>query len=253
MSSSILLGVSSCFLQDGELVSPGCDHCITVLQQLDFRVEIVPIEPSHIMNACTEDIQSSQLSGVITSTVLVNASDTERLSIPLVAENQLLQPDLLEQFIIQLIAFSELRSIHDAGLTRGQLIAFHSRYKLLLLAHSQPAYRTIGPFVAQIEKLSLPEFYQQYWQRLRSLLRKPTNRQDHTNVLQHVQGYFRRHLSSLQRQELSDLITQYRLAERQLLEPITQLQQYLLLYPDAYLQQQCYLTYYPQLIKLVYR
>lgn len=39
----------------------------------------------------------------------------------------------------------ELDNLRRDGLTRGKLVDFHSRYKLILLAHSQPEYRQIGP------------------------------------------------------------------------------------------------------------
>lgn len=59
----------------------------------------------------------------------------------------------------RLYTLRELDNLRRDGLTRGRLMDFHSRYKLLLLAHSQPEYRQIGPFVAEIARWpSLEEF-----------------------------------------------------------------------------------------------
>lgn len=46
-------------------------------------------------------------------------------------------------------ACEELDVLCRAGVTRGGLMDFHSCYKLVLLAHSQPEYREIGPLLRQ--------------------------------------------------------------------------------------------------------
>ncbi|WP_318758810.1 DUF1722 domain-containing protein, partial [Escherichia coli] len=52
----------------------------------------------------------------------------------------------------------------------------------------------LGPFVAYIKKFqNLDDYYNQYRQRVVVLLSHPANPRDHTNVLMHVQGYFRPH------------------------------------------------------------
>ncbi len=118
---------------------------------------------------------------------------------------------LRENFIERVYALYELNMLWRQGLTRGGLIAFHSRYKLSLLAHSQPAYRELGRFVADIHRWdSLEAFAVEYRSRLMALLAHKATRRNHTNVLMHVQGYFRRQLSTAQRQELAHLIDRYR-------------------------------------------
>ena len=52
--------------------------------------------------------------------------------------------------LIRIFALHELHNLKDRGLTRGALNDYHSRYKLVFLAHSQPEYRKLGPFVADI-------------------------------------------------------------------------------------------------------
>lgn len=49
--------------------------------------------------------------------------------------------------LIRIFALHELHNLKDRGLTRGALLDYHSRYKLVFLAHSQPEYRKLGPFV----------------------------------------------------------------------------------------------------------
>lgn len=49
--------------------------------------------------------------------------------------------------LIRIFALHALHNLKERGLTRGALLDYHSRYKLVFLAHSQPEYRKLGPFV----------------------------------------------------------------------------------------------------------
>jgi uncharacterized protein YbgA (DUF1722 family)/uncharacterized protein YbbK (DUF523 family) len=173
--------------------------------------------------------------------------------LPVEEDGRLNDPVLRENFVERVFALHELNTLWQEGLTRGGIIAFHSRYKLSLLAHSQPEYRELGRFVAEIEKWpSLEAFALEYRQRLMNLLQHKATRRNHTNVLMHVQGYFRRHLNSAQRQELSQLIERYRQGVQPLLAPITLLKHYMAEYPDSYLAQQRYFEPYPEALRLRY-
>ncbi len=131
--------------------------------------------------------------------------------LPVEEDGRLHDPHIRENFVERIYALHELNSVRERGLTRGELIAYHSRYKLLLLAHSQPKYRELGRFVAAIhEWASLDEWFVEYRQRLMDLLSHQATRRNHTNVLMHVQGYFRKQLNARQREELSKLIDSYR-------------------------------------------
>ncbi|MGL9735719.1 MAG: YbgA family protein [Symbiopectobacterium sp.] len=68
--------------------------------------------------------------------------------LPLEENGRLSDPVLRENFIARVYALHKLQQIWQQGLSRGALMGFHSRYKLLLLVHSQPEYRELGPFVA---------------------------------------------------------------------------------------------------------
>lgn len=173
--------------------------------------------------------------------------------LPVEEDGRLNDATLRENFVERVYALYELNMLWRKGLTRGGLIAFHSRYKLSLLAHSQPEYRELGRFVAGIEKwASLEAFAIEYRSRLMRLLAHKATRRNHTNVLMHVQGYFRRQLSSAQRQELAQLIDRYRQGMQPLLAPITLLKHYMAEYPDRYLAEQRYFEPYPEALRLRY-
>lgn len=173
--------------------------------------------------------------------------------LPVEEDGRLHDPLLRENFVARVYALHEFNQLWASGLTRARLVAFHTRYKLLLLAHSQPAYREIGPFVAKMDQWeSLEAFALEYRQRLMDLMKNVASRSNHTNVLMHVQGYFRRELTSPQRQELAGLIDHYRLGIQPLLAPITLLKHYMAEFPHPWLAGQRYFSPYPEALRLRY-
>ncbi|CFR13549.1 Uncharacterized conserved protein [Yersinia frederiksenii] len=173
--------------------------------------------------------------------------------LPIEEDGRLCDPKLRENFVARIFALHEFNQLWQKGLNRGELIAFHSRYKLLLLAHSQPAYRELGRFVAAIDQWdSINDFACEYRNRLMSLMCQNASRRGHTSVLQHIQGFFSQQLSPRQRQELAQLILCYRQGSQPLLAPITLLKHYLAEYPNSYLAAQRYFDPYPETLRLRY-
>lgn len=166
--------------------------------------------------------------------------------LPVEEDGRLHDPVLRENFVERVFALHELNTLRAQGLTRRALLDFHSRYKLQLLAHHQAGYREIGPFVATLHEWEdLDAFFVAYREKLMTILKKPASRKNHTNVLMHIQGYFRNQLNSRQRGELRDVILHYRNGQLPILAPITLLKHYLAEYPDRYLMTQNYFDPYP--------
>lgn len=167
--------------------------------------------------------------------------------LPVEEDGRLHDPVLRENFVERVFALHELNCLRKNGLTRRALLDFHSRYKLQLLAHHQAGYREIGPFVASLhEWQDLEAFFTLYREKLMAILKQPASRKNHTNVLMHIQGYFRNQLNSRQRGELREVILNYRSGRLPILAPITLLKHYLAEYPHRYLQAQNYFDPYPQ-------
>lgn len=173
--------------------------------------------------------------------------------LPVEEDGRLHDAALRENFVARVFTLFEFNQLLQKPLTRAGIISFHSRYKLLLLAHSQPQYRQIGPFVAAMDQWgSLESFALEYRNRLMTLLSNAATRPNHTNVLMHAQGYFHRHLTEKQRSELTRLIDSYRRGVQPLLAPITLLKHYMAEYPDPWLARQRYFEPYPEALKLRY-
>jgi uncharacterized protein YbgA (DUF1722 family) len=64
-------------------------------------------------------------------------------------------------------------------------------------------------------------------------------------VLQHIMGYFKKELSREEKEELLEVIDQYRHSLAPLVVPLTLLKHYVAKYRQEYLQQQFYLSPHP--------
>lgn len=171
--------------------------------------------------------------------------------LPVEEDGRLHDPVLRENFVERVFALHALNTLRKTGLTRRAILDFHSRYKLQLLAHHQAGYREIGPFVATLHELEdLDAFFAVYRDKLMTILKKPASRKNHTNVLMHIQGYFRNQLTMRQRGELREVILNYRAGLLPILAPMTLLKHYLAEYQDAYLLTQNYFDPYPQALAL---
>lgn len=171
--------------------------------------------------------------------------------LPVEEDGRLHDPVLRENFVERVFALHELNMLRKNGLTRRALLDFHSRYKLQLLAHHQAGYRQIGPFVASLHEWEdLEAFFAVYRDNLMTILKKLASRKNHTNVLMHIQGYFRNQLTMRQRGELREVILHYRAGLLPILAPMTLLKHYLAEYPDDYLLTQNYFDPYPQELAL---
>ncbi|ROP61729.1 uncharacterized protein YbgA (DUF1722 family) [Enterobacter sp. BIGb0383] len=166
--------------------------------------------------------------------------------LPVEEDGRLHDPVLRENFVERVFALHQLNTLRASGLTRGALIDFHSRYKLQLLAHHQAGYREIGPFVATLHEWEdLDAFFVAYREKLMAILKQPASRKNNTNVLMHIQGYFREQLNARQRGELREVILNYGEGRLPILAPLTLLKHYLAEYPDRYLLTQNYFNPYP--------
>lgn len=171
-------------------------------------------------------------------------------AMPMEENGRLEDPHLRENFVLRLYIYAEWKAL-PKPYQKKDLYAFHARHKLTLLAHDQPTYRLLGKDLA--EQVEITDAYaENYISQLMDGLSEPASRADHTNVLQHVQGYFRKVLSSEERKDLADLILKYRDGEEPLASPLTMMKHYLKRFPDEYLEGQSYFAPYPDDLKLRY-
>ena len=171
-------------------------------------------------------------------------------SIPVEDDGRLNNPQIRENFIQQIFTMQRWRDINTGRRTMGNLVAFHTRNKLLLLSHSQKHYRLMGKLVAQGKQLPIGELYNQYQDLLLETLKLKTTIKKNINVLQHLMGYFKKQLSTDEKQELLETFDHFRRQQVPLIVPITLINHYVRKYQQPYLKDQTYLHPHPLELKL---
>jgi uncharacterized protein YbgA (DUF1722 family)/uncharacterized protein YbbK (DUF523 family) len=170
--------------------------------------------------------------------------------VPAEEEGRLHDPKLRENFIESIFALRRWRDVVQEKNNLGNLVAFHTQHKLLALSHSEKHYRTMGKLVAEGKRLSLNELYQKYGTLLMEALQLRTTVKKNANVLEHMMGYFKEQLSRDEKQELLEILDEYRKGYIPLVVPITLINHYVRKYRDDYLRQQVYLNPHPIALQL---
>ncbi|HET6440449.1 MAG TPA: DUF523 and DUF1722 domain-containing protein [Anaeromyxobacter sp.] len=166
----------------------------------------------------------------------------ERLPLlPVEEEGRLHDPALRESFVERVFAYARLKALRATGVTRGKLVAFHTAHKLALLAHSPAAYRRLGALVGALSRRPAAAAAAQYGAAFMEALRVPATRGRHTNVLQHMLGYFRSVLAPPDRKELEVIVADYRRGLLPLVVPLTLFRHHVRRHRIEYLAGQVYL------------
>ena len=167
-------------------------------------------------------------------------------SLPVEEEGRLSDPRLRENFIDRVFAYSRLRSLFRGKWDVGALVAFHTAHKLILMAHSIEAYQRLGRLVAAARSVPKNELERTYAYGFMAALTAIATPRRHTNVLQHMAGYFKDHLDGASKEELHAAIEDYRTGLVPLIVPITLVRHYVRLHGASYLAGQIYLDPHPK-------
>jgi uncharacterized protein YbgA (DUF1722 family)/uncharacterized protein YbbK (DUF523 family) len=170
--------------------------------------------------------------------------------LPVEEEGRLHDIRLRENFIDRIFVLRRYRDILGKGKTLGNLIAFHTRHKLQLLAHSPEIYRAMGRLVAKGKEMPTEQLFGKYHELLMTAMRMKATPPKHRNVLQHIMGYFKNDLLPEEKQELLGLIDQFAKGIVPLIVPVTMLNHYVMKYEQTYLRDQTYLSPHPVELKL---
>jgi len=170
--------------------------------------------------------------------------------LPVEDEGRLNDPALRENFIERVFVMHRWQQLVGSGFNLGALVNFHTRHKLLVMAHSVVHYRSLGRLVAQGAGMPAPELRSAYLSGLMEALRLPATIKKNVNVLEHVMGYFKRSLSSDEKLELLEVLDSYARELLPLIVPVTLLNHYVRKFGESYLAGQWYLRPHPAELKL---
>jgi uncharacterized protein YbgA (DUF1722 family)/uncharacterized protein YbbK (DUF523 family) len=165
--------------------------------------------------------------------------------VPAEDEGRLQDPDLRENFIERVFVYQRWQEFVDRGGKTRDLIAFQSAHKYLIMSHSARHLAELGRLVSAPNAFPRAELLARYFLVLMDGLKLIATRKKHTNVLQHMAGYFKKVLPPPEKQELLAVIGQYHEGLVPLIVPVTLINHYVRKYNESYLENQYYLDPHP--------
>ncbi len=170
--------------------------------------------------------------------------------LPVEDEGRLHDLGIRENFIERVFAFRRWRELLAGRRSLGALVAFHTRHKLQVLAHSTKLYNETGRLVAHGKNMPPKELYAAYQRLFMEALKLKATPKKNANVLMHMVGYFRDWLTGDEKQELIENIEAYRNEMLPLIVPVTLISHYVRKYDEPYLKEQFFLRPHPMELQL---
>ena len=160
-------------------------------------------------------------------------------------EGRLNDPGLREAFVERIFAAARLRSVLSGPWTAGDLVAFHARHKLQLLAHDPARYRAAGRVVAAAGIAPREQTVVVYRDLFLAAMANQATRGRNANALQHAYSRIGRELDRPRRADLVARIEAYRRGQEPLSVPVALLAHYASGSGFPWLAEQTYLQPFP--------
>ncbi|MCD0448952.1 DUF523 and DUF1722 domain-containing protein [Actinocorallia sp. API 0066] len=183
--------------------------------------------------------------GLFTAALLETYPD-----LPVEEEGRLNDPLLREHFVERVFARARLRALFGAGWRPRDLVAFHSRHKLQILAHDPAGYRSAGRIVA-LAGAEPPETLVARYARVfaASLAVRPA-RGRQVNALHHVLGPLSRRIGPVRRAGIVTAIEAFQAGQAPLSVPVALLRHDAEAEGLTYLTEQTFLDPFPTALPL---
>lgn len=170
--------------------------------------------------------------------------------LPVEEEARLNNPSILENFIERVFAYYRIRNFLMKNPSPFELVSFHTAHKLIIMAHNLQNLKILGQMVAQAGKEPINELLEKYFRIFMDTLKIKVTPKKHVNVMYHVLGYLRDFISKDDRDELIELIEEYRKGLLPLIVPITLIKHHLRKCDIEWLKVQVYFNPYPEELML---
>jgi uncharacterized protein YbgA (DUF1722 family)/uncharacterized protein YbbK (DUF523 family) len=174
-------------------------------------------------------------------------------ALPLLAvedEGRLNDAVLREAFCERIFAAARLRELFSGRLSAADLVAFHARHKLQLLAHDPARYRSAGRVVAAAGSASPAQTEAAYRDLFLAAMASTATIGRTANALQHAYSRIGRRLDRPQRSDLVARIEAYRHGEEPLSVPVALLAHYASGGGFGWLADQTFLSPFPAGLRL---
>ncbi|MDN3352359.1 DUF523 and DUF1722 domain-containing protein [Actinomadura sp. DC4] len=170
--------------------------------------------------------------------------------LPVEDEGRLNDAVLREAFVERIFAGARLRKLFGDGWRPRDLVAFHSRHKLQLLAHDPEGYRAAGRVVAQAGTRPRAETEEEYGAVFRAALAHKATRGMHANALQHAFSQISELLDDTRRHDILASVESFRTGDTPLSVPVALLSHHAHAEAVAWTAEQTYLAPFPAGLRL---
>lgn len=165
-------------------------------------------------------------------------------------EGRLNDAVLREAFTERIFAAARLRELLTGPWSPGDLVGFHARHKLQLLAHDPVRYRSAGRVVAEAGSAPRARTEAAYRDLFQAAMASPATRGRNANALQHACSRVGRDLDRPRRADLAARIEAYRRGEEPLGVPVALLAHHASGGGFPWLAEQTYLRPFPPALRL---
>lgn len=128
---------------------------------------------------------------------------------PIEDEGRLTNYKIREHFLTRIYINAAFRGIKNAN-TMGELVKFHSRNKMLLMAYNQKELKELGNIVANHEKYKVEKVLEEYEKHLKMAFAKNARYTSNINVLNKSMALFSKYITLEEKEFIRDTIEKYR-------------------------------------------
>jgi uncharacterized protein YbgA (DUF1722 family)/uncharacterized protein YbbK (DUF523 family) len=170
--------------------------------------------------------------------------------LPIEEEARLQDPWLRENFVMHLFAYADAMAFEKSVNTVSELVSFHTNYKFLLHSKSEKQYRELGRIVANQKAYPFKEVCASYLALFRKTIALKGKISKTVNVLEHMAGFFKHELNTIEKQELHGQIKEFHEEVIPLISVMSTIEFLAKKYDIHYLLEQKFLNPYPKSLGL---
>ncbi|MBC8059720.1 MAG: DUF1722 domain-containing protein [Clostridiaceae bacterium] len=160
-------------------------------------------------------------------------------------EGRLYNYRIRDNFLTKIFISADFRKVKESN-SLGELVKFHSRNKLLLMANSQKYLKILGKIVANSEDKGINLILKEYEQNLKLAFKNIARYTNNINVLMHAMGYFSKNITKKETDFILDSFEKYKIGKLTLNTPMTLVKSYINRFNITYLLEQTYFSPYPE-------
>jgi uncharacterized protein YbgA (DUF1722 family)/uncharacterized protein YbbK (DUF523 family) len=167
-------------------------------------------------------------------------------SLAIEEEGRLSNFSIREHFFTKLFTYGRFRKIRESDFSIQALLKFHSQNKYLFMGYNHTTQKELGRIVASYKQKSIEEIFLTYEEQLFRLFARKPRDQSNLNVCQHLMGYFKKELTTKEKEFFQSILEKYRNEKIPLSSVTSILKSWVIRFENEYLLNQTYFEPYPE-------